>query len=273
MQSPFDTKNRAATALDHLALHLAMLAASIVYFYILWRKLPESLMAGSALFALLLLTLALWERCTLNRRDRALRERIGGAIALQELLLMPGTQAVAMVRDLLCSALGAQSEGDALMRCEGQLWLIRCAQCAPGANASEGDVLAAFRARSESGADQCALVSTGGFSPAAVRAAEWVDPPLRLIAGDQLSALFGRLHPATDEEIARHARRQRTPYSFARMKSLALSPVKLRRYLLCAFILLIMYLTTSSPVCLISCLMAFLLALFCYKENSRRFHL
>jgi len=273
MMSPFDTKNRAATLIDRLALRLLFFACSVGYFYFLWQQPAESLIAGCALYVLLLLTLTLFERSTLARRDHALRERIGGMIALEDLLLMPGTRACETICDLLCCMLPAEKTDASCMRYEGQRWHIRCAQCLSGSNASEGDVLAAHRARIEADAARCVLFSTGGFSPAAVRAAEWVDPPVQLIAGHQLAALFGRMHPATDEEIARHARRRRTPFSFARMRALALSPAKLRRYLLCAFLLLVFYLNTGSMVCLAACLLAFLLAVFCHKENSRVFRL
>ena len=120
---------------------------------------------------------------------------------------------------------------------------------------------------------QCVLCSTSGISSAAVRAAEWVDPPIRLISGAQLSALFGRIHPASDEDIARHARRQKKPYSLSRMRLVALSPAKQKKYLLCSFLLLILYLIFSTPMSLLSCLLAFLLAILCKKENSRMFRL
>lgn len=273
MMSPFDAKNRIATLLDRLALRILLIAGSIGYFYTLWRRPKESLLAGSALFLLLMLTLWLFERSTLTRRDRALRERIGGLIALEDLLLLPGKEACAQVCALLCRALPAQQVDAQRILYSGLCWHIRLAQCLPGSNASEGDVLAANRARMEADAQRCVLLSTGGFSPAAIRAAEWVDPPVRLISGQQLCALLGRMHPATDEEIARHAKRRRIPFSFSRIKLLALSPAKLRRYLLCAFLLLVFYLNTGSVFCLISCLLSFLLAIFCHKENSRVFRL
>lgn len=273
MMSPFDAKNRVATLLDRLALRIALIAASIGYFYMLWQKPRESLIAGSALFLLIMLTLALFERSTLARRDRALRERIGGMIALEDLLLLPGKDACAQVCALLCQALHAEKADDQHFLYSGLCWHIRLAQCLPGSSASESDVLAAHRARMETGAQRSMLVCTGSFSPGAIRAAEWVDPPVRLISGQQLCALLGRMHPATDEEIARHAKRRRTPFSFSRICALALSPAKLRRYLLCAFLLLVFYLCTGSVFCLISCLMSFLLAVFCHKENSRTFRL
>ena len=273
MTYPFDTKNRAAALADRLALRLLLLLVSVGYFYILWRSPRESLLAGGALYMLVLLTLSLFERSTLARRDRALRERIGGSIALEDLLLMPGGAACQRVCALLCRVLDAEQTGPSAMRYRAQTWLVRCAQCASGTGISEGDVLAAHRARIEADAERCVLVSTGALSPAAIRAAEWVEPPIHLISGAQLAALFGREHPATDEEIARHARRKKTPFSFARMKALALSPAKLRRYLLCALLLLVFYLNTGSFICLASCVLSFLLALFCQKENSRVFRL
>ena len=117
------------------------------------------------------------------------------------------------------------------------------------------------------------LVSTGGFTPAAVRASEWVDPPVRLVAGRQLALLAGRLHPATDAEIARYAHRRRTPFSWRRIRALALAPSKLPRYLLCSFLLLIFYFFYGSPVILFSCLLAYVLALLCDRENRRLFRL
>lgn len=273
MTSPFERKNKLATLLDRLAIHLLLFALCVLYFYAIWRILPASLLAGSAAYVLLMLTLSLLERRTLERRDRHLRERIGGAIALSELVLMPASSASAQVCALLCEALHGKRLADAAMQCDGKRYLVRCAQCLRGSSASEGDVLAAHRARIEAQMDACVLVSTGSFTPAAVRASEWVDPPVRLISAAQLSALYGRLHPATDEEIARHAQRERTPFSFARMKTLALSPLKLRRYLLCAFLLLVMYLLTGSLMCLASCLLAFVLAILTHRENHRGFRL
>ena len=273
MMSPFDLKNRLATALDRLALRVMLLVMCVLYFYLLWRRGLPSLMAGIALFFLLLLSLSLLEQRTLKQRDRSLRERIGGMIALDELMLLPGASACEAVCRLLCDALDARPLGTAQMQYAGERWLVRCSQCLQGSNAGEGDVLAAHRARVEAGVDRCALVSTGGFTPAALRAAEWVDPPVRLISGRQLALIAGRLHPATDEEIARHARRRRTPFSWRRIRALALSPAKLPRYLLCAFLLLMFYFLYGSPFILFSCLLAYVLAILCDRENRRLFRL
>lgn len=271
MDSPFERKSKAAVRLDRTCLHLLMLLACIGYFYVLFRRMSLSLIAGCSLFVLCMLCFLLIEQRTLRRRDRMLRERVGGMIALEELLLMPAQKATGDVLTLLLRALPAEKGNNGCMRYGGETWLVRLAQCPQGRSASEGDVLAAHRARIEAGADQCVLSATGGFSPEAMRTAEWMDPPIRLISGRQLASLFGRMHPATDEDIARHTARRRKPFSRQRIRALALSPVKLRRYLLCAFLLLVMYLFSGSTAALISCLLSFLLAFLCHREGRRSF--
>ena len=88
MTSPFDSKNRIATALDRLALRVLLFMLCVFYFFYLWHSGVSSLIAGSALFLLVLLFILLLERRTLTMRDHALRVRIGGAIALEELLVL-----------------------------------------------------------------------------------------------------------------------------------------------------------------------------------------
>ncbi len=273
MESPFDSKNRFAAALDRIALRAALFLVSVLYFFFLWRSGLYSLLAGGGLFALLLLTLSLVERRTLRLREQMLRQRLGGAIWLEDLLLMPGKSACEAVTALLCRALGASRLDGAHMRYEQEDWLIRCAQCMNGVSVGPGEVLAAHRARVECGAQRCALAATTGFTAEAIRAAEWVDPPIRLITGRQLSSVAGRLFPASDADIAAHARRRRTPYTRARLFALAFSGVKTRRYLLCALLLLLLYLFTDSLSALVFMLVSFVLAILCHRHNRQNFRL
>ena len=271
MMSPFDRKNALAGVLDRFSLRVLVLALCIGYFFFLWRSGMASLLAGGALFILICLSAALVEKRTLSRRDRLLRERIGGMRALEDLIRSPSGAASARVCDVLCKTLGAAPAGDASMRYGDETWLIRLAQCLPGTSASQSDVLSAHRARIEYNADKVTLASTAGFSPEAVRAAEWADPPVRLIAGRQLAQLFGRLYPATDAEIARHLARQKKPFTRQRIRALALSPAKTRRYLLCSFLLLMLYLMADSLPALIACLLSYTLAILSAQEGKRRF--
>ena len=271
--SPFDRKNTFASMLDRLALRLLILTLCVAYFFILWQNAAASLLAGIALFLLISLAMLLFEKRTLSVRDRMLRERVGGMITLDELIMLPNSAASTRVCALLCHTLGGENINNSTMRCGDETWLVRLAQCLPGTAASQGDVLNAHRARIECNADKVALACTADFSPDAIRAADWADPPVRLISGRQLAALFGKTHPATDEDIARHLAKQKKPYSWARIRALALSAGKLKRYLLCAFLLMMFYLLTQSLAALLSCLLSFLLAILCERENRRRFTL
>lgn len=273
MTSPFDSKNSVASALDRLALRVLLFLLCVGYFFFLWHNGVSSLIAGGALFLLVLLFLLLLERRTLARREHALRVRIGGSIALEELLVLPTEQAAKQVCALLCETLAAQPVEDAKLRYDNRTYLVRCAQCLSGSSAGEGDVLAAHRAKISAGADLCILASTGGFSPAALRAGEWLDPPVRLITGRQLALLFGQRHPASDEEIARRARRQRSPFTRQRIRALAIAPAKRGRYLLCAFLLVVFYLMFGSISSLVFGIGAFLLAMLCAREDQRAFTL
>ena len=272
MMSPFDSKNRVAAALDRLALRVLLFVLSVGYFFFLWHSGALSLLAGSALFILAMLTLLLLERRTLARRDHALRVRVGGAIALEELMLLPAAQAEKRVCALLAQTLGGNAR-DSVLTYANKTYLVRCAQTLSGSSVGEGDVLAAHRARIASETEFCILASTGGFSPSAQRAAEWMEPPVRLIAGRQLALLFGQQHPATDAEIARRARRQRTPFSRGRIRALALAPAKQGRYLLVAFLLTMLYLLLHSALSLVFALVSFVLAMLCARENQKAFRL
>lgn len=120
MTSPFDSKNHIATALDRLALRLLLFMLCVFYFFYLWHSGVSSLIAGSALFLLVLLFILLLERRTLTTRDHALRVRIGGAIALEELLVLPSEQAAQSICTLLCESLGAKPLGSAKLLYDGQ---------------------------------------------------------------------------------------------------------------------------------------------------------
>lgn len=135
-------------------------------------------------------------------------------------------------------------------------------------------MLAAHRARIASETEFCILASTGGFSPSAQRAAEWMEPPVRLIAGRQLALLFGQQHPATDAEIARRARRAANAIFPRRIRALAARSGQAGgSYLLVAFLLTMLYLLLHSALSLVFALVSFVLAMLCARENQKAFRL
>lgn len=271
LQSPFDQKNRTAEFVDSIALRLLLFLVSVGYFLLLWRRVLPGIAAGTALFLLLLLSLLLTRQKTQDTQKRMQREKITGEIAMEELLLMPGSLACEKVCDLLCALLGAQKLDSTTIRAENETLHIRLAQIIPGSVCGAGEVLSAHRACGERCADRCILACTGEFSAEAIRFAQWVSPPVTLLPAKRLSAFFEKLHPATDEEIKQYLHRHRQPFTRNRIRELAFSPQKTRRYMLCAFLLLLVYLVFDMLSALFSCLLAFTLGIVCFNENRNTF--
>lgn len=188
-------------------------------------------------------------------------------------MLLPAAQAEKRVCALLAQTLGGNAR-DSVLTYANKTYLVRCApnpvrlfrrrgRCA--GRAPRPDCL-------RNGILHSSL-NRRLFPHPAQRAAEWMEPPIRLIAGRQLALLFGQQHPATDAEIARRARRQRTPFSRGRIRALALAPAKQGRYLLVAFLLMMLYLLLHSALSLVFALVSFVLAMLCAQENQKAFRL
>jgi len=115
-----------------------------------------------------------------------------------------------------------------------------------------GAVLAANRSRlAIAEAQRCVLCSPGAFTQEARDIADSLDPPVRLIDGAALRALAGQLSPATDEQLAGIAKRQRKPFAWASLRQAAFSPKKTRRYAAYGTGLLVLFIVTNHAYYLI----------------------
>lgn len=253
MTSPFDNKNRVAAALDRLALRVLLFVLSVGYFFFLWHSGALSLLAGSALFILAMLTLLLLERRTLARRDHALRVRVGGSIALEELMLLPAAQAEKRVCALLAQTLGGNAR-DSVLTYANKTYLVRCAanpvrlfrrrgRCAgraPRPDCLGNGILhsslnrrlfpirsACRRVDGTAGSPDCRPSTGAAFRPAAPRYPTRKSPAVR-VGSEQ-------------------------PFSRGRIRALALAPAKQGRYLLVAFLLTMLYLLLHSALSLVFC--------------------
>lgn len=216
MTSPFDSKNRVAAALDRLALRVLLFVLSVGYFFFLWHSGALSLLAGSALFILAMLTLLLLERRTLARRDHALRVRVGGSIALEELMLLPAAQAEKRVCALLAQTLGGNAR-DSVLTYANKTYLGplranpvrlfrrrgRCAGRAPRPDCLGNGILhsslnrrlfpirsACRRVDGTAGSPDCRPSTGAAFRPAAPRYRRGNRPPCASAA----NAIFPRAH-------------------------------------------------------------------------------
>ncbi|MDR3051455.1 MAG: hypothetical protein LBU67_07005 [Oscillospiraceae bacterium] len=271
MIAPFDQKSRLGAALDRLGIRLLILLLCCLWFYRLWNQWPPALAAGLALAALCWQALALGSKRALARRESALRRRIGGALALDALLLCPPRQSALRVAQWLASLYPLENlrpgVGGALAEYRGETLLLRCLQIHPSQSAAAGDVLAAQRALRASAAARCVLCAPGSFDLHAQRAAEALDPPVRLIDGDALRGLAGRLYPATDAQLTELGARQRKPFAWVSLRRHVFAPQKTRRYAAYATGLMVFYIVTGQAYALACALCCFLLAMGSHRRR------
>ena len=275
MLTPFEQKSRLGSAMDRLALRLLVLALCFFWFYRLWGMTAPSLLAGGALCALLWRTLALWQQRALARKEAMLRAHIGGTLALESLLSVQPTQAARQAADWLASrhdlrVLGEAGDGVLLHYGQETLYLL-CLQGHPQQQVDAGAILTAGRARlGVPQADRCILCSPSAFTQEAHDTADSLEPPVRLIDGDTLRALAGRLSPATDAQLAAMGRRQRKPFAWASLRQAVFSPKKTRRYAAYGTGLLALFILTSHLYYLVPAGLCWALAMLSQRGRHRQ---
>ncbi len=274
MMTPFEQKSRLGGRLDGIALRLLVLALCFLWFYRLWGMTVPALLAGLALCALLWRTLTLWQRRALTRREAALRAHIGGTLALESLLLCTPQEAALRAADWLASehaleVLRPAGEG-VLLRYGEETLLLLCLQHHPQHATSASDVLAASRAcLAAPEAARCVLCSPGTFSPEARQVAESLEPPVRLIDGEHLCALAGRIAPAGDEQLVAMGKKQRKPFAWASLRPLVFSAQKARRYAAYGAGLLVFYILTDRLYYLLPAGLCLLLSMLSHRQKYK----
>ena len=265
MITPFEQKSALAGLLDRVGLRALLFLLSILWFYRLWGNAASSLAAGSALGLLLCITLSLWQKKTLHQRESALRVRLGGMLALEEMTLL-GEQAAAecaarCLQSVYPIRIEKKTPFGVLAVFHDETLLVRCKRAHVSARVSCGDVLEAQRARIGSGAARCVLCATCTFDAQALRLCQTLVPPVRAVDGDALAAMAGHLSPATDEQLVALGRRQRHPFAWEQLRAVVFEPEKIRRYLLYGFFLYLFYIFTGRLYALIPSLLCLCLAI------------
>lgn len=274
MLTPFEEKSALAGLLDRVGLRALFFLLSILWFYRLWRSLPAALSAGCALGLMLCLALALWQQRTLRAREDALRARLGGMLALEDIALLTAGEAAVRAARLLQGVypldIQKRTPEGVLALFQGEKLLVRCLRAHASERVSCGDVLAAQRARIAQGADRCVLCATCAFSPQAQRLCETLEPPVRAVDADALAALAGRDAPATDEQLVALGRRRRRPFAWRQLRAVVFAPEKIRRYLLYGFYLYVLYVLTGRLYALLPALLCLCLAAISRMRGMHR---
>ena len=238
--------SRLGEAMDTLGFRILALALSMGWFILLWGLRLPALLAGAALFILVLLIEKKTRDGRLLRREKRLRARIGGELALERLLLALPDRAhfeTAMLLSLR-QPLTLLRAGDEGMLCSirGETLLLSFAQVPLSAKIGAGEVLALQRAAKSQQAARAVLCAPCPIAPEAREQARG-EIPVSFLSRDTLIDLFGQVNPATDAQLVALGRR-RSPIPARRWLRLILDRRRAPRYALYGGLLLGMYLLT-----------------------------
>ena len=245
-------KKRFGTWLDGLGLRLLIQLMALMWFVWLWGLALPSVTAGMALGLMGQMALTLYRRCTVVRRERALRSRLGGEMMLEEMLLAPARQAHFQAALLLGERypLTMRRVTDNGMICDyrGETLLISCLRMPPESELSLGDLTACQRACREHQAERGVLCPLGRVTPKVAARAEQGSMPLKIIRREVLLDLAGQCSPATDEQLVELGKRKRRPAAAGGGLRGLLRRDKAARYMLYGTALMLLYVLTSSPL-------------------------
>lgn len=244
-------KTRLGGVLDSLGLRLIILVCCVLWFIFLWGVTLAALFAGIAFFLLVSLAIRLGKRRTVARREKALRERIGGEIALDALPLAPPRQAHFQVSLWLTLAhplrLERITEDGVLCRLEGELVLVRCLNRHQSVPVGAQDIIDAQRACLHHNAARCVLCTVSSLSSTAQTQLGLAEPPVKVVGKERLIRLAGAASPVTDEQLVALGARKKHHVGINTWLNHILAPHRSRRYFLYGLGLLLLYWITRLP--------------------------
>ena len=260
-------RNRLSEALDALGMAALLYTLATGWFAWLWGLNVPTLLAGASLGTLLWTARAKWRRHTVDRREKALRSRLGAELMLEAMLMAEPREAHFRAALLLAEkwpiTMQSVKEDGVLCRQGEETLLIQCVRTPPEGELSAGDLLAAQRAARRLGADRAVLCPLGKAPPKTVAKAEQALVPLRIIPRDTLLALAGQYAPATDAQLVELGKRRRRPAGQGSVLRLIFRRDKARRYHLYGVAMLILYLLTGARLYAVPGMVCLTMAVMC----------
>lgn len=242
-------KGAFSAMMNTLGLRLFIALAALVWFIWLWGFSIPSVVAGAALGLLGQMAMTRVRRHFAIQREDAARRRLGGEMALEELLLLPVSQAHRLVAELLAVhyplVLLSSDDDGTLCRLGRETLLVACLPKPADAELSCADITVLQRACRARRADRGVLCLACKASAKTESYAAAGRIAVRILHRDTLLSLLGQAAPATDEQlIALKARRKRLA-SAGGIADRLLHPAKARRYMLYGIGLMLLYVITG----------------------------
>lgn len=223
-------KTALASAADHLLRVLLAWAAGVGWFVALWGLCLPALTAGTALGGLFWLCARLLGKKQVQKKEAALRQTLGGELALEKLLLASPDEAAFQCVQWLQARTRLQIESGGLGMWDGETVLFRLFAQHPGTEISSQQVSETIRKACQAQVQRILLCTTAPLSSAACRLAETAEPSLRLVGREELIQLAGACCPATDEDLCRLKQRKPKRRSAREWMKIILHPSRAKRY-------------------------------------------
>ena len=223
-------KTALASAADHLLRVLLAWAAGVGWFVALWGLCLPALTAGTALGGLFWLCARLLGKKQVQKKEAALRQTLGGELALEKLLLASPDEAAFQCVQWLQARTRLQIESGGLGMWDGETVLFRLFAQHPGTEISSQQVSETIRKACQAQVQRILLCTTAPLSSAACRLAETAEPSLRLVGREELIQLAGACCPATDEDLCRLKQRKPKRRSAREWLKIILHPSRAKRY-------------------------------------------
>ena len=223
-------KTALASAADHLLRVLLAWAAGVGWFVALWGLCLPALTAGTALGGLFWLCARLLGKKQVQKKEAALRQTLGGELALEKLLLASPDEAAFQCVQWLQARTRLQIESGGLGMWDGETVLFRLFAQHPGTEISSQQVSEVIREALQVKTQRLLLCTTAPLSQAAMRVAETEETKLRLVGREELIQLVGACSPATDEDLCRLKQRKPKRRSAREWMKVVLHPSRAKRY-------------------------------------------
>lgn len=223
-------KTALASAADHLLRVLLAWAAGVGWFVALWGLCLPALTAGTALGGLFWLCARLLGKKQVQKKEAALRQTLGGELALEKLLLASPDEATFQCVQWLQARTRLQIESGGLGMWDGETVLFRLFAQHPGTEISSQQVSETIRKARQAQVQRILLCTTAPLSSAACRLAETAEPSLRLVGREELIQLAGACCPATDEDLCRLKQCKPKRRSAREWLKIILHPSRAKRY-------------------------------------------
>ena len=229
----YQPKSAVASIADRLLRASFACFLGIGWFVWLWGLRISALTAGFAMGGLLWLCARQYGKMKTAKKEKEMRRFLGGELALKKLLITPHVQSLLTVAEWLEHACAFQVSSSNSSYVEGyfkgrlvQLYLIAQHESQPVSIQQLIEIL-----RTTSSQNPVLFCSTAPVPKETLQWVEACERPLQLLDRSALILLAGQHSPATDEQLAMLARKNRIRRDFSDWLQTILEPCRARRYL------------------------------------------